>query len=150
MSAPGAGPLLAPLPAGHRPGHPLRPALRPAPRLQEHQGEAGAVSDAGPRQHVLGGRGHAPALPQDVPQLLNARVHQDREAAAGEAESQTQLHGRGRRRGERRLPGEPDPAPDPRIILCRVLREIIILWSRRSSKICHRPGGKTRSHMLRQ
>ena len=94
--APGADPLAPSLPPGHGVRHPVRPALRAAARLQEHQGQEGAVSDAGADQPPVrtGGRGHTPALKEDIPQPQHEGVHQGGEAEKREARgTQTQLHG---------------------------------------------------------
>ena len=156
----GAGSLAPGLPPGHAIRHPVRPALGAAARLPEHQGQEGAVPDAGPDQPPgSGGRGHAAPLSSDVPQPLHAGEHEGGPAAAGEAGGpQTQLHGGPRAEAGggwpqwspgdlRRLSGESHTAAGPRL-LGRVIREVIILRSRGSSSICHGAGGQTRGHML--
>ena len=151
---PGAGSGPPYLPPGHGVGHSLRPALCAAPRLQEHQGQAGAVSDAGPHQRGLRGRGHSTALPQDVPQPLHEGGLQGGEAEAREAGSPPQLHGASRPHSDpgtslRRLSGESHPAAGPGLILGRVIREVIIFRSGGSSSICHSAGWETRGHLLK-
>ena len=129
---PGVDPLAPSLPPGHSVRHPVRPALRAAAWIQEHQGQEGAVSDAGADQPPVrtGGCGHTPAIKEDIPQPQHEGVHQGTEAEKREASrgTQTQLHGGARAEaggghqcdnwpsGLRRLSGEPHTAAGPGLL----------------------------------